>query len=298
LKTYEASIDFPKEDLPSVIWDKVGDTYKMKPNAKQKIYAVLGSIPTEETVKCKAIHLVGSLGTNQYTDEADVDIHIQPADRFLKYKTEEEQKRVMKWVNENRDAIDGYIGSHPIEVYIQLIPEQDLVGDACYDIINDEWLKGPKLVNLDYNPYEDFSDILPEVEEIATSMDIKLGKLKRGVIDFKTIENAIMNLPKEQRDKLKKALEEKRDELEKDVMKLYKLRKGYIDARHKASRPATEEEALEDVKLAKRWRDTNAAHKFFHRYKYTKLVGDLAKLIKDDGKLSDDEITLMKGMLT
>lgn len=293
----ESSIDYPRPSLPEVIWEKVDGQFKMRPEVKDAIYALLNSIPTgKRRVRCKAVHLIGSLCTNQYVDEADADIHIQPVgDEF---NTEEEQKRVMKWMTENRDSIEnGYIGSHPVEVFIQLNPDQDLMSDGCYDIINDKWLKGPKIVDLDYDPYEDFSDILPEVEEIAADMDIKLGELKRGVIDFQTIEAAIEQLPKDQQKKLYDKLEDKRNELEEDVEKLYKLRKGYIDARHKSSNSFSVEQAKKDVETSRKWRDANALHKYMHRYKYTKLVGDIAKFIKDDGELSDKEIDMIQGMI-
>ena len=294
-KVQESSIDFPRNGLSEHVWNKEYGTYVLKPEVKDKIYSVLSKIPTNgKQSRVGIIHIVGSIGTNQYTDEADIDVHIQPVEPT--FKTEAEQQRVMKWVNQNRDKIDAYIGKHPIEIFIQLLPEQDLLSDACYDVIKDKWIKGPKLVALDYDPYEDFSDVLPEVEKLAQEMDIKLGELKRDVIDFQTIEDAIIKLPKDQRDKLVTALEKKRDELEQTVKELYKLRKVYIDARHQSSKP-TANQAKDDIAIAKRWRDANSIHKFLHRYKYTRLLSDLYELIKDNATLSNDEVDIIGSLL-
>lgn len=295
LRVNESSIDYPRMDLDASVWDKTGDTYKLKSSIKDKILSVLKQIPTDgEPVKCK-INVIGSICTNQFTEEADVDVHVQPQNK--EYNTEEYQKKVTAWFDENRERIGAYIGTHPIEVYIQTNPSQDMLADGCYDLIHDKWLRGPMVVDSDYDPYEDFSDILPEVEKIAKGLDITLGELKREVIDFETIANAIRHLPDDQRKKLTAELEKKRDEVEGSVRDLYKQRKVYIDARHDSSKTVSTEQAKKDVEMAKGWRDANAVHKFMNRYKYTRLISDMAKMLKSGDELDNQEIDKIGDMV-
>ncbi len=69
-------------------------------------------------------------------------------------------------------------------------------------------------------------------------------------------------------------------------------------ARKDASKPATPEEALEDLEKTRKWKDTNATFKFIARYNYLRVINDLKRLLGDNGITSDevDQVTdLLKG---
>ena len=292
----ESSIDFPQEDLDVSIWDKDDQgRYTLRTVVRQKILDILSKYPDRNLRDiAKEIHIVGSLATNQYTDDADIDVHVIPKD--IELWSEDDVDKVIKWFNEHRDEFRGFIESHPIEVYVQLDPNQDLMSDGCYDLSNDEWLIGPKVVPMDTDPYSDFSHIADDIRDAVESADVLLGELKRDVIDYDVIKQAMERMPGEDKEKLLLKLQDKLDEIEDDIETLYGKRKEWVDARRKASKPATPEQALEDVELAKNWKDVNATFKFINRYHYLRTIKDLQELLADE-EISSDEVDKIKSIM-
>lgn len=282
----ESSVDYPKETLSPDLWEERNGEYVLRDDAREKILSFLRSYPEMDLLTiASAIHLVGSTLTNQYKENSDIDIHIVPEMGDLPGDKVEFVSKVKKWSQENPQ----YIGKHPMEVYIQLNPDQDLLGDAVYEFDTDIWVKGPKIVDLDYDPYGAFKSVLDEMDEITKDSDLAFGELKRDVIDYKTIREAIQNLPNEYREVLLERLRAKLSEVESDIERLLKNKKEWVDARHNASKPTDSKQALEDLETSKKWQDTNAMFKFLNRYNYIRTISDLEKLVKD-GELTSDEL--------
>lgn len=288
----ESSVDFPREELDLAIWQKDGEEYTLRQDVHDKIMDVLNKYP--ETIEARTIHITGSIGTNQYSDVADVDVHIIPAK--IHEWTEDDVKTVMKWFNNNRDAIDGWIEEHPIEVYIQTNPPQELLSAAVYDMTAGTWIKGPQMVDTSYNPYEDFSDIVTDLRTSLASTDAHMGELNRDLIDYETMKDALNHLPKADQQEILIHAEEKLEEIEDDINVLYGHRKEWSDARKASSSPTSSEQAMDDIELGTRWKNENARFKLINRYKYTKIIGDLHDLL-EDGKITDDEIAIIKDIM-
>ena len=292
--TKESSIDFPQEDLPKNIWKKVGDSYTIRSEVKDLILSTLGRYTEADLVGiAKEIHITGSIGTNQFTSDVDIDVHLIIGKSELP-TPEATQKAVFKFFREEENIT--YFDEHPIEVYIQLSPDQELLADAVYDMLNDKWIKGPKIVPLDYDPYDDFSGIMKDVEEIAREADISLGELKRDIIDYTVIENALQQLPAGQKIELLGKLSGKLDEIEKGIDELCKTKKEWILMRKRSSQPTSPEQALKDVELVKSWRSENAKFKFLNRYQYMKIISALEKLIEDE-EISPEEMEIVKNIV-
>lgn len=291
----ESSIDYPREDLDKSLWSKDGDSYILKPEAKEKILDILKQYQEQNLIEiADKIRIVGSITGNQYTDDADIDIHIVP--EVIKDWSEFEVDKVKKWFRDNLESIDGYIEQHPIEVYIQTNPAQDLMSIGVYNILEDEWEKEPTVVPLDFDPYENFSDIFDELRNLVDDADSIIGELRRDIIDYDTIKEAINRLPRESQQKLLEHLKEKLEEIEQDIDNLYTERGKWVKLRQDASKPTTPEQALKDVKLTKEWEDTNATFKFINRYHYLKVIDELEAML-DDNHISDDEIDRIKDII-
>jgi len=54
---------------------------------------------------------------------------------------------------------------------------------------------------------------------------------------------------------------------------------------------------VQDVELAKKWKDTNAIFKFIDRYTYLRTIKELEKLIADDGQVSQEEVDVIKNIV-
>lgn len=288
----ESSIDYPKEDLCTDIWDKLDNTYTLKPEVKQHIFDLLDACPVMPLVNIsKEIHITGSIGTNQWEDSTDIDIHIIPEN--MAEWNEQNGKQVFDWAK-SMQASTGRVGGHPIEVYIQTNEAQEMLSDAVYDAKTDQWKIGPKLAPLDYDPYEDFSDVFRDIANSVGAADLLIGELKRDVIDYDTVKKAIEDLPEEYQQKAIQRMQSKLKELEADVEALYKQRGLWVDARRNSSRPANAEQARADADLAAHWKDENARFKTISRYKYLRIIDGLKNLIKDDGKVTDNEVGKIK----
>jgi len=300
----ESSIDFPQKDLDFKVWKKVGDNYVIKSKVKRQILNLLSKYPEEDLVDMakvknglKVIHVIGSICTNQYLDDSDIDVHVIVSQDSKYFGDEDFQKDVIKWYAANADELKAYVGEHKFEVYMQYNETQDLLSAGCYDLMNDKWITGPRIYPLDYDPYEDFADVFQDVHAIVADADKLFGELKRDVIDYDVIKLALQKIPKSQRQHLKDRLQDKLQEIEDDIHLLYKERKDWVEARRKSSKPVTVEDAKNDVKLVKQWRDANALFKFINRYKYLKTIRDLEELLDEEDKLNHKDVDDVKDIL-
>jgi len=299
----ESSIDYPRETLSPYLWGLLPDgTYKVRYDAKEKIHSILDKYPGSKLrTRAAEIRIVGSICSNQYVDDTDIDVHLVMSSLCIKFHTEQEllnlQKSVKSWFDTSRDGIGGYIGKHPIEVYIQLNSPQDFLSVGVYDLENAKWKKGPTIVPSDYDPYEDFTELADDVRSSVSGADLTIGELKRDIVDWETMKMALVHMDPQQREMLLRKMQEKLEEVEEDVKELYSDRKDWVTAR-KASTATlgTMEQALQDVKLVSTWEDANAIFKFINRYKYIKMVGELGKMVEDD-KIGPEEIDPIKRII-
>jgi hypothetical protein len=288
----DSSINFPRVDLDPTVWENEDGYYFLREEVKDIILALLDKYPDEDLLqRAREIRVVGSIGSNLYLDETDIDVHIIPED-FSKWN-EERVKQVMDWYKENV-SFERMIGKHSIEVYVQLDPRQDLLSVSLYDVLEDTWIVGPKIVPLDYDPYKEFSHLADDIRSVFQEADLTIAELRRDVIDYDVIRQAMERLPGEQRKRLLQRLKTKLEEIEKGVEKLYAERGKMVDIRFL---PGTSKEAMKDVEQAQRWKNANAIFKFADRYQYLRAIGDLEELLKDDGVITPNEIDIIKGTL-
>ena len=300
----ESSIDFPQKELDFKVWKKVDNTYIIRPKIKRQILNLLFKYPEEDLVDMakvkdglKVIHVIGSICTNQYLDDSDIDVHVIVSQDSKYFGDEDFQNDVIKWYAANADELKAYVDEHKFEVYLQYNETQDLLSAGCYDLMNDKWITGPRIYPLDYDPYEDFADVFQDVHAIVADADKLFGELRRDVIDYDVIKLALQKIPKSQRQHLKDRLQDKLQEMEDDIHLLYKERKDWVEARRKSSKPVTVEDAKNDVKLVKRWQDANALFKFINRYKYLKTIRDLEELLDEEDKLNHKDVDDVKDIL-
>lgn len=303
----ESSIDYPQKTLPPEVWELVGGEYRMKKGVKEYITKLLINYKKLDiTELAKEIHITGSIGTNQYTEESDVDVHcIVDTQELLDYsetvnaeeKTPEQWvKDVFKWYNDNRQDILGYIETHPVEVFIQLNPAQEYLSDAVYDFYNDKWIKGPSIRSLDYDPYEDYSSVVKDLQDVLGNTDDLLGELKRDVIDYDVINTAMTRLPEDKRDELEIRLKSKLREIETGIEELMANKEEWIKMRKEHLSPDTPEQALEDLEMVKSWKNKNALFKFLGRYQYLRVIKGLEEIMKT-GSVKGKDIRKIKNLL-
>jgi len=269
----ESSVDFPMPTLDSLLWKQLEDgSYVMDEKAKQRIMRTLEKNPYYSDMDIEDVRVIGSITSNLYTDDTDIDVHI-----VLKAPLGGDiNDEVKEW---SRDAMK-YIGDHPIELYVQDNPSQDMLSVGVYSITQDKWLKEPSFVDSDYNPYEVFKNVLSKVEELAKVADAHLGELKRDVIDYSLVVDAYKRLDDKGKESLKAFIDEKLNEIEKDIETLLKDKKEWIEYRRSTPATTDPELAFKDMEVVKQWNDVNAVFKFINRYGYLKVVSELEKIAK------------------
>ena len=138
----ESTIDYPvSEGLCPDVWDETEQGFVIKEEIKQKATEMVDKLLAHYKVEAKGVNVVGSICSNQYTDDADIDVHIQVdlpqevADKLNSLR-KLEQDSIFK---------DDYLffGLHPLEFYFQPNIYSDMGSCGCYDLMNDKWLSGP-----------------------------------------------------------------------------------------------------------------------------------------------------------
>jgi len=279
----ESNIDFPREELAPDVWDTIDKSITLKKEVKAKIIETLKKFTEFDLYAIiQNIRVIGSITSNKYTDETDLDVHLTIDTEKIPegYDPESFRDYVKDWFDDNRDSIDAKINEHPIEVYIQLDYWRDFASDAVYDFDSDIWLVHPQLVSLDYDPYQIYSTIFDEVRETAAQIDITIGDVKRNVKDYQVMKDAIKFLDINQRRILSQKLREKVVEIKQDIDQLIKIKDVLKDKRNLASAPASKEDALK-VKSDEEWIKNNIIFKSIARYGYFDIIKALKDLTED-----------------
>jgi hypothetical protein len=282
----ESTASFPSEDLPLDIWDKVDDTYKLKPELKETILDALSQYPDADLLDmAQSIKIVGSIGTNLYDEDADIDVHVEPKPEALEGKTPDEleqfQRDVMNWFKNEREEKGWFVDQHPMEVYFSLAPVQDYFSDTVYDLLTDEWIKPVKKYAMDYDPFTAYGDVLTELDEVAAPADILLGKIKRALDYIDRIHKG-----KGAEDLVQPHLQEIKD----SVLALKECKENWrlIRRRNSVELPNELPDDVTTLEQPDAWKHDNNIFKLLDGSSYFAVVNSLAKLIDDNGELVED----------
>ena len=136
-------------------------------------------------MEATGVNVVGSICSNQYTEDADIDVHIQVD---LPQETADKLNNLRK-LEQDQIFKDDYlfIGLHPLEFYFQPNIYADMGSCGCYDLMNDKWLSGPLLVDLEYDPYEEYEESWNEAFEFGKRAQSALFELNKNLYKYTAI---------------------------------------------------------------------------------------------------------------
>lgn len=293
----ESTASFPSEDLPLDIWDKTDDSYVLKPELKETILEALKQYPDLDLLDvAKDIKIVGSIGTNLYDEDADIDVHIEPKPEFLADKPAEEleelQRNIMSWFKEERESQGWYVNQHPLEVFFTLSPMSDYFSDTVYDLLTDTWIKTPKKYDMSYNPYTEYGDLFTEIDEVLAPTDLLLGKLHRLVRDYDKMKQG-----KASSDSIQSTL----DKVKQTIQALYDTEEKWYEIRKRNSANLPDElpEDPNTLELSKEWKRDNTIFKLIgSTYGYKKVISELSALVTEDGEFVDGVFLKLRKILS
>ena len=268
----ESVIDFPNKSLCPEIWEKVVDqngmneVWKLIPEVKTKIMNFVQKLTDLAKLQFpNKIHITGSITSNSYTENADIDIHI------LGYSIREPVRitqsrfvEAFKIIRET-DKESTYIGTHPFEVYYQDNEFQDYMSVGCYDFLKDEWLVGPELIDQSFNPY---SEYYKEIQKYST----KLANNIRNII-FSIYELAIV-YKKNINTSFTKTL---RTDLFQKLGAAQQLLNNIKQSRKIYSNPESIEQALK-YRSSRKWKIADASFKLFDKYGYIAILKEFTSI--------------------
>lgn len=264
----ESVLDSPKEGLDPVVWSPDEDgSYVLSPEARNKVRNVVAWILRNTNFREFRANLTGSIASNQWKDDSDIDVHVGSPD--VTDENKDELNRELRRKFEEFAANDpeaARIGNHPIEVYLQANPYQDLMSVGCYDIVDDKWLSGPQIVDPDYDPVSDYWD-----EDMDLVKDVVKDSWK---IVRKAWENAMAW-------KMSRDPEFREERFEEVVEQLEKARKTYDDLRAfrtSQSSPRSEDEA-ERFRTSREWKVAESAFKLLDKLGYLRTFKAFSKCL-------------------
>ena len=276
----ESIIDYAHKSLDPKLWDLSKDPISLRPDVKDEIIKHLKDYFGNKFSKyVDELHITGSIGTQQWKSDTDIDIHIVPKNIKANMAEYEEARSKIKHDFDNKGIT---IAGHPYEVYLQLDPEQEKRGDSSYSVLDDKWIKMPFSLSDDFDPDVEFAYLKKDLSGIFKSMDSALGELRRDLVDYDIIDDYVGHLEPAEKTFLKDKLKVKLQEIEDDMAKLIKYKTKYHGARKSGYGPEDQENAWKEVIKSKSWAPGNVMWKMLDRYKYVTLTLALQKVMRED----------------
>lgn len=272
----ESILDAPREGLDPAVWTMSDDgQYRLSDEAKAAVDKVVQH-GKEMLGTGVSARIVGSITSNQYSDGSDIDVHLT-FDGLSEDDAEVLNADLRKGfdVAKREGEVPSEIGGHPLEVYLQPNPFQDLMSVGCYDVQEERWVVGPDLKPTDFDPYEEFysedmehvKDVLKDVRRILLGCnETATVVLNSAEGDFRTGEFEAL-----------KAL----------IMEGAEVFEAAKRCRKAFSSPKSEEDALRK-RESRKWKVADSAFKLMDKFGYLKALKGITN-IRDRMEFGDEE---------
>ena len=290
----ESSIDYPvSEGLCPDIWNEVEDgKFMIKNEIKQLALEMVSKLLARYHVEATGVNIVGSICSNQYTPDADVDVHIQvdlPDD--VAEKLNNLRKKETDKIFAGIDLMVGEPGkTHPLEFYFQSNIYGDMGSCGCYDLLNDKWLSGPQLVDIEFDPFDEYEKSFDEAVEFGHKVQEALFDLHKNMYKYNAMLEHASNREIYSDEQMMKIIAHRimdvQDEISSNAQKIYELREEMVKVRKRAGIVPRNEEEAEDMRTNKEWLTANSTFKFLQRMNVLDSVWEIADLYQ---KYNTDE---------
>lgn len=250
------------------MWEDDGT---LKKNIKDDIMNKIGDYLVDVSW-IAAIRILGSLTSWQYNSKSDLDVHVVVDWDILKdeypglSKTDLEEV-VDTYKDAMRDQQWKVEGTeHPLEISFETPDKQATTSDGIYNLANDTWEQEPRSVESDFDPEAIYSSIIDDAEAITQELDISIGDVKRDIQNIEALEEALTTMDSSSRSKFQKRVQERMDELEKELIEVMQKAYDVSEERDESYEPDSEE---------------NLAFKYLQKFGYIWLWKNLEKIMGD-----------------
>lgn len=264
----ESILDMPKDGLDPEIWEKDADgRYVLTGYAEAKVAKVAKWAIEKFGITDPTIHIIGSITSNSYADDSDVDIHFC-SDEFKPDDVDQFNRDFRAAFEKDFVEItpdDAKIGTHPIEVYFQHNAFQDMMSVGCYDFLEKKWESGPELKGQGFDPMAEY------YEEDMKYVGEMIDDIRKMILE--TYETATVIL--RSNDKVFKA--KQFGVLQARLEKAWKLYQDIRKTRKIFSDPQSKEEALQK-RSDRRWHIADSAFKLLDKFGYIMVLRTYSQL--------------------
>lgn len=283
-------MDYPASaGLCPQIWIQDGDSWQLRPEIRLRALEVVDLLSDRYHVHPTGVRLVGSICSNQYSDDADLDVHIQVD---MSEKAAEALNQVFR--TERAAVLEGMdldFGGHPLEFYFQWNGNQDLGSCGCLDLLSGEWLSGPQFVDLTYDPFDVWEKSFEEACEFGQRVSSALFRLRSGLyrlsVALEWAGNTEVHSDQSLMDLAVRRVEEADDLVEEGMREVAGLLDEMYQVRRRSGiRPESPEEA-EDMRTDREWLSDNSAYKYLQRLGLVRVCRQVADLLDqvDSGEI-------------
>jgi len=272
----ESIVNLPRDSLDSNVFQFFDDG--RQPILKDGIKAqILENIEAIHSVVPVVRFLgIGSLFTQHFTDESDLDVNVQVDVHDLDSISAADILQELRRLN-GKMAVGT---THPINYYCVTDEFDYDKAEAVYDIMNERWLKTPEVID------PDISGLYSRFQETVSSLDISSGELRRNLIDLAEIEKLKTSNVQSLHDLLQKKL----NAIEENVKQLVSVYHDVTVLRKMAFDQMLTPQEIQ-IYGSKNALPENIIYKLLEKYYYIRFLSKLKKILdeRDEGGLFDTD---------
>jgi predicted nucleotidyltransferase len=289
-KAKKASIiDYPKASLCPQMWDLSKQSPVIKTDVRNKILSILRKVLSINFVNYKKwvseVTLTGSMVTNQYTPETDVDVNVSiDYDVFRECNPDltrhiSNDLDLRNFIRNKVYKLNGekVAGDHLVKFFV-IGKGGRLESDFVFDVLSDKWITSPPiLVDKDFDVDDEFAGPRYKAIQIMLSIVPFLLKVKVHLGDLIKLEIAGKDTSK-----IRQELKNNIDDLNVVCDKLKEIRKVRFEKDHDID--------LLGYAFSKNWEYNNIVFKYLEKYGFSKPFKIL------DVVLTNEEKKRLKGL--
>lgn len=263
----ESILDKPQAGLDKKIWHFNGQNYTLQPFVREAIYKILQWVQHKFNIPNMHAMMVGSLTSNSYSDESDIDIHVSSdaVDEVDADKLTDDVKNAFKDEFAVQYPEYAEIEGYRVEVFFQKNKFQDLMSVGCYDLLNQRWIVGPEFKNISFDPYAQwyFKDLDYIGDDLDSIRDAVMKAYETSLVFTKT-DDALLK---------KKLSDDLLSQIELASLLFDKIR----EKRSKVSQLSTSPEKAAQLRKSEKWHIADSSYKLFNVLGYQLMLRTLAK---------------------
>lgn len=266
----ESILDRPVDGLDVRVWKRDADGgYVLTDDARDRISDIVSWACGFLGVSRADANITGSITSNTYKPDSDIDVHISSPEIPVE-RADAVNKALRKGFDErykvdNRDGC--FIGEHPIEVYFQSNPFQDLMSVGCYSLERG-WLVGPEMKGLDYDPYDEYyEEDMGHVRDIIDDVRSVILRAYESAVAYTNSGNEGFRTSRV-------------DELTGILNQASGIFRNAREFRKAYSSPRSEGEALRR-RNSKEWKIADSAFKLLDKFGYLRILKTFTQDVED-----------------